>query len=92
MLHIKSSSLHSSLATAPPKLASKAAIAAAFPASAHSRIRPLASTSIVGEVLSSMVIVLVSTVTLSQSSVAVKVTVVTPVRPHKSIATAVSKS
>ena len=77
--------LHSSVAAAPPLLASQAFSSVVLPAPSHSTVWSEALVVMVGGVLSSTVIVAVVCAVLPQSSVAVKVTSTVPVSPHKSL-------
>ena len=76
---------HTSLAAAPPLLASHAWSSASLPAPSHSTVAFAAATSMLGAVVSSMVNVAVVDVALPQSSVAVNVTVAAPVAPQSSL-------
>ena len=81
-LFVHVTSLHTSVAAAPPKLSNQACNAAEFPAPSHSTVSSLASISIVGGVVSSIVIVACVVLSSPQLSVAVKVTVTAPVAPQ----------
>ena len=83
LLHV--TPLHASDAIAPPLLASHASKSAALPAPSHSTVAFIASTSMDGSVLSSMVNVAVVALLLPQASVAVNVTVAAPVAPQSSL-------
>ena len=78
-------SLQASEAMAPPLLASHASRSAALPAPSHSTVASIAAMSMVGAVVSSIVIVAVVLLLLPQASVAEKVTVAVPVAPQSSL-------
>ena len=76
--------LHTSEAVAPPLLASQSFNASMFPMPSHSTVWSEAMV-ISGDMVSSMVKVAVVLLALSQSSVAVKITVTEPVAPQSSL-------
>ena len=76
---------HTSVACAPPLLANQAVSAALLPEPSHSTVWSEAAVSMLGAVVSWMVNVADVEFVLPQSSVAVNVTVVAPVAPHKSL-------
>ena len=74
----------SSVALAPPLLASHAFRASVFPAPSHSTLRLEACVVMVGAVVSTMVMLAETEEESPQASVAVKVTVAVPVAPQPS--------
>src|SRR5690606_2103981 len=70
---------------APPLLANQVLRSAVFPLPSHSAITSLASASITGAVVSSIVKVADVELEFPQASVAVKVTVAAPVAPQRSL-------
>src|SRR5690606_40555688 len=70
---------------APPLLANQVLRSAVFPLPSHSTVKSLASVSITGAVVSSIVKVAEVELVFPHSSVAVKVTVAEPVAPQRSL-------
>ena len=82
-LFVHVTSLHTSDALAPPLLSNHACNCAMLPAPSHSTVSSDASISILGFVVSIIVIFLFLTIAFPQSSVIVKATPTVPVAPHK---------
>ena len=82
---VQSTPLHKSVAAAPPLASSHSARSDALPVPSHSTVRFIASSSITGETVSSIVNAATEVIEFPQSSVAVKITVAPPVAPQSSL-------